>query len=301
VSGEEVGLWLTSDPVAGRLAPIYMDGVFYNYTYIRMVFSLKEGGMENSFILSWRLRNGPYTAVCHNYMEDRDISISLENATILDISYKFSDGYWINAIVYLKDTEWIWAFNSPPIIDLNTYATPHGAQSRILGTVFESSDQGSNGWWSSAIPLLPEDEGAACDAVIHGSPEAFSLVQHLDPWINLGVPVILQPEEAFFLLSQLGDATTLYFTADSPASPYNSGTMHITYLGEGEYPGTNTVMHLYNITITTDTGYVDAWTVVAAESIIPIEYYAHYPHGFSGQGQPIIIRLKVVEAGISNT
>ncbi len=302
VSGEEVELRLTSEPLEpAKHAPVYINGVFHNYSYIKMLFKLTIGNETKSLVFTWSLGTGPYTARCHNFMDDRDISIELDNATIITVAYNFSDGYWIKTTVYLKDAEYIWAFNKAPIPYLDTYATPHGAQAVILGAVYESSDPRSNGWWSSAIPFLPIDEGAACEAIVHGSPEVDSLQEHLEPWLNLNIPGLLQPVEAFELLQELGQIDSESFTATAEGSPYNEGTMRMNYLGLTEYPGTGVEMHMYNVTITTDTEWITAWTLVAAESIIPIEYHAYYPQGIDLQGTPARIDIKVVEAHIENT
>ncbi len=294
---DEVGnLWLTSEPSElPRKSPVYVNGTFMDFYSMRAEFNLSVGNESSSFIMSWRMGRGPYTAICYDYFSGEYVSREVGNALIVSTHYVFRDGYWFNVTVYLPNASMVWAFNSPPLIRFDAHATPHGAQRDVLGAVIESSDPGDRGQWSSSQPLLSFDEASRCSPVVEGSPEAYSLIEHLRPWLNLQLPTLLGPLEGLSALSYLGEKQTERFVS-SDDFLYHEGVVRMTYLGTEKYPGTGVVMHVYNVSFTTDTGNLVVWMKVAAESIIPIEYHARYPRGEALQGVPITIDVKVLDA-----
>ncbi len=310
--GREYNIWGRADEIGNlrltslpgpppTLAPVLVNGEFYNFSSMKMRFNLTVGDDSSNFTLTWSMGRGPYTALCRNLDSGEEVSREINDALIIRIRYEFGDGYWLSANVYLPNATWLFMFNNPPIIDLETSATPHGAQAQILGAEFDSSDPGSRGKWSSAIPLLSADESWQCEAVVEGSPEAYSLLDHLTLWMSLDIPHILQPEEGFYELYLLGEKDEISYTAHSFEGPYSKGLVKAEYKGLIEYPGTGMKMHVYNVTMTTDTGYVSAWALVAAEFLIPIEYHAYYPHGTNSNGEPVHIDIAVIEATLENT
>ncbi|GEM_PF-5116462 len=296
ITDEVGGLWLTSEPPElPRESPVYVNGSFMDFHSIRAVFNLSVGDESSNFVISWRMSRGPYTATCYNYFNGEYVERDVSDALILNTQYVFDDGYWFNATVYLPNASMIWAFNNPPLIRFDIHATPHGAQHDVLGAVIESSDPGNQGRWSSSQPLLSPDEASKCNPVVDGSPEAYSLIQHLGPWLNLQLTTLLEPLEGVQALSYLGEKQTEHFTSSDDLL-YHEGVVRMTYLGTEEYPGTGVVMHIYNVSFTTDTGNLVVWMKVAAESIIPIEYHARYPKGEVLQGTPVSIDIKVLNA-----
>lgn len=297
---EPGNLRLTSEPYAEPYpppAPFYVNGTFMDFRYIKARFWLRVGDQSVNFTVTWRLRTGPYTAVCHDFIDNVDVERRVEDAIIVNAYYVFDDGYWINATAYLPNATDIWTMNKLPIIQFDVFATPHGAQIRILGAEYESSDPGSNGWWSSAQPLLGPENGSRCSPIVKGSPEADSLRNHLSLWYGLQLPILLGPEEGLLELVHLGEEEESSFMSSS-GYPYNNGVVRMTYLGTEEYPGTGVMVHVYNASFTTDTGYVSSWMRVSPESLIPLEYHARYPEGESLQGVPVAIDFEVIEAGL---
>ncbi len=294
--GSDGVLRLTSEPPGDyREPPVYVNGSFMDFYYIEARFNLTVGNVSSNFTITWGISRGPYTATCYNYFDDNYVTMEVSNALILNTRYVFDDGYWFDITVYMPNATMIWAFNEIPIIGFDTHATPHGAQYDVLGAVVKSSDPDNNGSWSSAQPLMPPLEATKCYPVVHGSPEVDSLGKHLDLWLNLQIPLFLEPYEGLDALTYLGEETEDFFVSSNDYL-YHNGWVKMTYLGTEEYPGTGVVMHVYNVSFTTDTGNLVAWMKVAAESIIPIEYHVRYPNGEALQGVPVSIDFKVLDA-----
>ncbi len=292
----EGDLRLTSEPPADYpKPPVYVNSSFMDFYYIKARFNLTVGNVSSNFTITWRISRGPYTATCYNYFDDNYVTREVSNALILNTQYVFDDGYWFNITVFMPNSTMIWAFNKIPIIGFDTDATPHGAQRDILGAIVKSSDPNNNGWWSSAEPLMPPLEAAKCRPVVEGSPEVDSLGRHLELWLNLQIPSFLEPFEALEALTFLGQENEDHFIASNDYL-YHEGTVKMTYLGLMKYPGTGVRMHIYNVTMLTDTGNVQAWMVVAAESIMPLEYHVRYPNGEALQGTPVSIDFEVLDA-----
>ncbi len=296
--GSEGVLRLTSEPPADYpKPPVYVNGSFMDFYYIKARFNLTVGNETSNFTVTWRISRGPYTATCYNYFDEDYVTKEVDNALILNVQYMFDDGYWFNVTVFMPNSTMIWAFNEIPVMGLDIHATPHGAQRDILGAIVKSSDPSNNGWWSSAEPLMSAIEASKCRPVVHGSPEVGSLMDHLSLWLNLKIPTFLEPLEGLGALTYLGEESEDYFISGDDLL-YHDGTVVMTYLGTEEYPGTGVVMHVYNATFTTDRGNLVAWMKVAAESIIPLEYHATYPNGEALQGTPVSIDFKVLDAGL---
>jgi len=293
---------LTHDPTEEELywAPILINNTFYDFTHVKMMYNYTIGGESIVFNVSWTMTRQSFTASCHNYIQDAMEHKTFQDTITIEYDYTFQDGYWINIKTHLLNNTMLPFYNILPYIDFEVYATPHGIQKSILGAELTSSDPGNTGSWSSPQASYDIDHSAQCEPTIQGSPEAYSLMDKLAPIQEHDIILLYQPLE---IESPQGIFDDIGETVKNP-SDISGGLYEYYYLkntpnGTIIYPGTSFNTTLYKLEYWTQPDYVHGYYLITTFSTIPLYYQAVFPQGDQGQGTPITVTVKLLEAQIT--
>ena len=290
---------LTHDPTEEMLywAPVLINNTFYDFTHVKMMYNYTIGGESIVFNVSWTMTRQPYTAACHNYIQDAIEHKTFQDTITIEYKYKFQDGYWITIKTHLVNETMLPYYNTLPYINFEAYATPHGIQKSILGADIASSDPQSTGSWTSLQATYGIDYAVQCEPVVQGSPEAYSLMDKLGPIQDHDITLLYQPLEIEWpggLFDKIG------VTTKNPSSVsgglydyyYYKTTVNNTII----YPGTSLNATLYKLEYWTEPDYVHGYYLITTFSTLPIYYQAVFPHGDQGQGMPVIVSAQLIEA-----
>ncbi|MCE4620064.1 MAG: hypothetical protein F7C33_03470 [Desulfurococcales archaeon] len=284
----------------GLPSPVLVNGSLYDFSYAKLEYNYTIGNTSIAYNYTWILKNTSYTASCHDIMNDKTITRSTPNALHYKITYKFTDGYWITVDAYVpaNATTAIYYLSTPAPRSLATWATPGAGREGALGAVIHSSDTGSNGEWTSALPLLPEDMIGRCEPIVKGNPSIYSLLDKFNPLSGHDIAMMFMPPD---LNDPTGILSTIGKTIElnrGTGAPYQHAYYKITPVGEGEYPGLPGNTTIYNLTFWTQPDYVHGYYIIIAQSIVPLEYHAVFPQGDNQNGTPITITIKLLDAKI---
>ncbi|MCE4614514.1 MAG: hypothetical protein F7B60_03170 [Desulfurococcales archaeon] len=293
---------LTHDPTEEELywAPVLINNTFYDFTHVKMMYNYTIGGESIVFNVTWTMTRQPYTASCYNYVQGTHEQKTVQDTITIEYRYTFQDGYWITIRTHLVNETMLPYYNKIPYIDFEAYATPHGIQKSILGADIASSDPQSTGSWSSPQASYDIDHAVQCEPVVQGSPEAYSLMDKLAPIQDHDIILLYQPLEiewpgGFF--DEIGE--TIKNPASASGGLYDYYYLKTTINGTIVYPGTNFNATLYKLEYWTEPDYVHGYCLITPFSILPVYYQAIFPQGDKGQGTPIIVIAKLLEAQIT--
>ena len=285
----------------GLPSPVLVNGTLYDFSYAEIEFNYTIGNETIAYNYTWSLEKTSYTASCRDTMQNEIVSRSAPAVLHYTIAYKFPDGYWVRVDVYVpsNSTTAMYYLSTPSPASLETWATPNAGREGALGAVFHSSEQGSTGEWTSALPLLPEDMIGRCEPVVKGHPDANSLLDRLDPLSDHDLAQIFMPPDLSDPSGILSDVGRTVELDRGSGAPYEHAYYKVMPVGEGEYPGIPGNVTIYNLTFWTEPDYVHGYYIIIAESIVPLEYHVVFPRGDYLNGVPVVVTIRLLDASLT--
>lgn len=290
--------------------PVLINGTFYDFSYAKVFFNYTEqGGLQLVFNTTWSLERESFTTSCRNRSNNAVFEANVEDGYKVAYTASFTSGYRFTATVYLlpNATTALDALGGVPWGDNAQSATPPGDLHSIVGGSVSSPD--ASGEWWAAMALLPIDQAAWCDPIVEGHPDVLGYVNKINQVLYTHavasefMPIELQnPHNILFDTS----GRVIEDSAMGTGGPYQKYYYKITPVGVLEYPGTGLRFMVYNLTFWTEPDYVHGYYLITAESVVPLEYHAVFPHGDQYNGQPpngpaFIVTIKLLDARLTPT